>query len=188
MITANISAYYCFRQLDKYKNVRYKGVIGPRKQPRYDLTLHLGYWESLENIKSAKGEVYFNLLSTDTNENRKQEGTTPDYYLQCRPPKSQSVNFSGIRFVYNEDEKPIYGSGEPSDQPKLKGGVVNPLYKNCKDGFLFIFSDDMEQLEILVINEGRSLIDAYRKQLSLGGFDAKLDEFRKQAKVYSTLL
>lgn len=187
MITADISAYYCFRQLDKYKNVKYKGVIGPRKQPRYDLTLHLGYWPSLEKIKSVKGEVYMNLIPTDKNEYRKQEGTTPDYYLQCRPPKSQSINFSGIRFAFSEDKKPIYGSGEPSDQPKLKGGVINPLYENHKDGFLFIFSDDMKQLEVLIINEGRTLIDAYRKQLSLGGFDSKLEELRKQAKMYFPL-
>lgn len=187
MITADISAYYCFRQLDKYKEVKYKGVIGPRKQPRYDLTLHLGFWGSLDKIKTAKGEVYLTLIPTDKNEYRKQEGTTPEYYLQCRPPKSKSVNFSGIRFEYRENGKPIYGSGEPSDQAKLKGGVVNPLYGNRDDGFLFIFSDNMEQLEIIVINGGRTLIDAYRKQLSLGGFDTRLQEFRKAAKVYSPL-
>lgn len=187
MTTATISAYLCMRQLDKYKNVTRKGVTEPRKQPRYDLTMMAGFWQSLDNLKNNKGEIFFSLIPSDKNQYRKQEGTTPEYYLQCRPPKSQTVNFSGIRFAYAEDNKPIYGSGEPSDQPKLKGGVINPLYKNKDDGFLFIFSDDTEQLEILIIENGRTLIDAYRKQLSLGGFEGKLSELRKQAKIYIPL-
>lgn len=187
MTTATISAYMCMRQLEKYKNITRKGVVESRKQPRYDLTMMVGFWESLENLKNNKGEVFFNLIPTDKNQYRKQDGTTPEYYLQCRPPKSKTVNFSGIRFAYTDSGKPIYGSGEPSDKAKLKSGVVNPLYQNKDDGFLFIFSDDTQQLEILIIENGRTLIDAYRKQLSLGGFEDKLTELRKQAKLYNTL-
>jgi hypothetical protein len=64
----------------------------------------------------------------------------------------------------------------------LKGGVVNPMYEQRNDAFLFIFSKDMERLEILIVEGGRLLIDAYRKQLSTGGMDGVLDELRMQAK------
>ena len=61
------------------------------------------------------------------------------------------------------------------------------MFDNRNDGFLFLFSDNMEQLEILVIENGRTLIDAYRKQLAMGGLNRHLDELRKQAKIYIPL-
>ena len=75
----------------------------------------------------------------------------------------------------------MFASGEPSREKNLKGGVVNPMYENRNDGFLFIFSDDMQQVEIIIVENGRTLIDAYRKQLSMGGLNRHLDELRKQA-------
>ena len=187
MTTATISAYLCMRQLNEYKNVTRKGVTAPRKQPRYDLTLMAGYWSSLDALKNYKGRIFFNLIPTESNQYRKQDGTVPEYYLQVMPAKSKSINFSGIRFQYQDGKKLMFASGEPSKEKELKGGVVNPMYENRNDGFLFLFSNDMEQLEIIIIENGRTLIDAYRKQLSLGGLDKHLEQLRKQAKVVTSL-
>jgi hypothetical protein len=187
MITATISAYLCLRQLNEFKNVTRKGVTTPRKQPRFDLTLIAGYWQSLDKLKNHKGKIFFNLIPTEQNQYRKQDGTTPEYYLQISPAKSKSINFSGIRFQYQDGNKLMFASGEPSMEKVLKGGVANPMFDNRNDGFLFLFSDNMEQLEILVIENGRTLIDAYRKQLAMGGLNRHLDELRKQAKLVSYL-
>jgi hypothetical protein len=187
MILPTISAYLRLEQLPEYKNVTRKGVAEPRKQPRFDLRAYAGYWEALDKLKNFKGQLFFNLIPTDKNEYRKQDGTTPEYYLQCTPAKSKSINFSGIRFQYADGKETAYAAGEPSDRQTLKGGVVNPMYDQRNDAFLFIFSNDMQTLEVLVIENGRLLIDAYRKQLSLGGFDEVLATLRKQAKEIKVL-
>lgn len=184
MIAATISAYLCFEQLPEYKTVTRKGVTTQRKQPRFDLVSICGYWEALENLKNYRGLLFMNLIPTDKNEYRKQDGTTPEYYLQCTPAKSKAINFSGIRFLYNDGKETLFASGEPSDRAKLKGGVDNPMYAQRNDGFLFLLTPDMERMEILVIQGGRHLIDAYRKQLSCGGFDEVLNEMRRNAKSF----
>lgn len=182
MITAKISAYLYLKQLPELKNITRKGVSTPRKQPRYDLVAMAGYWSAMEKLRNYKGLLFFNLIPTDKNEYRKQDGTTPEYYLQCTPAKSKSINFSGIRFQYEDGKASLFGSGEPSDRPMLTGSVINPMYEQRNDAFLFLFSKDMETLEILIIENGCLLIDAYRKQLSTGGLDAVLEVLRKQAK------
>ena len=146
------------------------------------MTAIAGYWEALDKIKNYKGILFFNLIPTDKNEYRKQDGTTPEYYLQCTPAKSKAINFSGIRFLYADNKQSIFASGEPSNREILTGGVRNPMYKQKNDAFLFLFSMNMQKLEILVIEGGRLLIDAYRKQLSLGGFNEALEQLRNQAK------
>lgn len=184
MIAAKISAYLCLEYLPEQKTITRKGVTTPRKWPRFDLVSMCGYWEALERLKNHKGQIFLVKVQSEKNEHRKQGGTTPEYYLQCTPAKSKSINFSGIRFLYTDGKGTVFASGEPSDQPKLKGGVNNPMYDQRYDGFLFLFSQDMGKLEILIIEGGRDVIDAYRKQLSLGGFDEVLNVMRKNAKPF----
>lgn len=182
MITANISAYLCFKQLPEYKKVKRKGVETPRKQPRFDLVSLAGYWPALDNLKNYQGKVFLNMIPTDKNGNRKQDGTTPEYYLQVTPAKSKAINLSGVRFQYQDGKETAFASGEPSDQPKLKGGIINPMYNQKDDAFLFMFSNDMQTLEILIVSNGRLLIDAYRKQLADGYFNSVMLILRNQAK------
>jgi hypothetical protein len=174
-------------QLPELKSVTRKGITTPRKQPRYDLVAFAGYWGALDKLKNYKGQLYFNLIPTDKNEYRKQDGTTPEYYLQCTPAKSKSINFSGIRFQYENGKETAFASGEPSINEKLKGGIINPMYNQRNDAFLFIFSNNMERLEIVIIENGRTLIDAYRKQLAIGGMDEVLNSLQRQAKMAKVL-
>lgn len=184
MITANIAAYMRLEQLPELKQVTRGGVTTARKHPRYDLTALAGYWDALERLKNYKGLLFLTLVPSDKNEARKQGGTTPEYYLQCTPAKSKSINFSGVRFEHSEGAR-IYASGEPSDRVHLKGGVPNPMYDRRSDAFLFIFSENMEQLEVLILDGGRLLIDAYRRQLAAGGLKGALETLRAQAKPLS---
>ncbi len=182
MITISPVLYMRLEQLPEYKNVTRNRVTTPRKQPRFDLVACAGYWEPLDKLKNHKGQIFFNLIPSDKNEYRKQGGTTPEYYLQVTPAKSKSINFSGVRFLHEEGKEKLFASGEPSKQATLKGGVINPMYARREDGFLFIFSKDMQTLEVIVVENGNTLIDAYRKQLACGGLDGILASMRKQAK------
>lgn len=177
-----VAMYLCLKQLPELKNITRKGVTKPRKQPRYDLCLSYGDWNALNKLKNSKGELFFNLIPSDKNGARKRNDTTPEYYLQCTPSKSKAINFSGVRFLYSDNCINIFASGEPSPLPRLAGDVVNPMYERRNDGFLFIFGGKMATLEILIIDNGRSLIDKYRKQLATGYFNELLTKLREQAK------
>ncbi|MDL2320031.1 hypothetical protein LJC45_02735 [Alistipes sp. OttesenSCG-928-B03] len=182
MITANIAAYLQLEQLPELKQVTRGGTTAPRKHPRYDLTALAGYWNPLERLKNHKGQIYLTLIPSDKNEARKQGGTTPSHYLQITPAKSKAINFSGVRFDHSGQSLRLFASGEPSDRERLKGGVPNPMYDRWGDAFLFIFTENMERLEVLIIDGGRLLIDAYRRQLAAGGLDEALEALRMQAK------
>lgn len=177
--------YLCLKQLPEMKSITKKGVTKPRKQPRYDLCFAHGNWNVLNRLKNNKGELFFNLIPSDKNAHRKRNNTTPEYYLQCTPSKSKAVNFSGIRFFYSNNCRTVFASGEPSLLPKLAGNVANPMYERRNDGFLFIFSDNMETLEILVVDNGRAFIDTYRRQFAMGHFDEVLTKLREQEKPIS---
>jgi hypothetical protein len=181
MITANIAAYLRFEQLPEFKTVTRGGVTTERKQPRYDLTAMAGYWPPLDRLKNHTGRVFFNLIPSDKVEARKQGGTTPAYYLQITPAKSKALNFSGVRFEYTDTGARVYASGEPPQTERLKGSVTNPMYGRRGDAFLFLFSADMQALEVLIVTDGRVLIDAYRRQLANGGMDAVIEALRLQA-------
>jgi hypothetical protein len=181
MITANIAAYLRLEQLPELKHVTRGGITTERKIPRYDLTEMAGYWPPLDCLKNHTGRVFFNLIPSDKVDARKQGGTTPAYYLQCTPAKSKAINFSGVRFEYTDTAPHIHASGEPPQTERLKQGVINPMFGRRADGFLFLFSTDLQTLEILILTDGRLLIDAYRRQLANGGIDDAIEALRLQA-------
>jgi hypothetical protein len=62
----------------------------------------------------------------------------------------------------------LIGYGEPPQTKELKGGKPNPFYDNREDGYLFVISPDMETIEILIVQQGRSLISGYVTMLAEG--------------------
>lgn len=154
-----------------------------RKTPRYNCAMFAGFYPPLlKLINNIKGELYFYLVRS-----RKKSDSVPEYYLQGKG----SINFSGL-FHYRVDGKMSgFCSGYPCSK-KILGGTKpfeNPFYENRDDGFLFIIHcDEKEQspipvkIEVIVLKDARALIDAYRKQLVLGGFDDELNRLRAQAK------
>ena len=181
MIAANIIAYLELYQLPEDIKRR-NGIKTGAKIPRYDLYRIAGYYQALERIKNRKGQIYFNLIANDRNPNRRRDGSTPEYYLQTRQPKVGAINFTGLRHLYINGKMSQYASGEASMQPILKGGVENPFFDCRNDGYLFLISPDEQKIEVLIIENGRLLIDSYRKQLYLGGFDEVLQSLQEQAK------
>lgn len=177
MINAKIAAYARFERLEKYKFIKRHGEMVERKIPRYDVVAQSGYWAGWQAVTSPKGELYFYLIPNDKNPNYAKDVTAPAYNLQTRPAGG-SVNFSGLRFAPDSHK---VASGEASDRPELAKGRKNPLYDWRNDGFLFLFSEDGNTLEIIIITGGRAFVDAYRDALKVGGFNDWLAEARRTA-------
>ena len=187
MITLPLLAYiHCELITEPIKR---HGELVAAKNPRYEPVTMAGYWSGLNKLKNAKGKVRITKIATDQNRNRKPDA--PEYYLQCQPKGSKSINLSGLRFEYSESLDVLYASGEPYNKeyyPKSDGtnGSVNPLYDEYCQNHKYLFikpvssTEQDEWLDILVI-EGDD-IDAWRKRLSFGSYDEQIEKLKKVAK------
>lgn len=181
MITPTIQ---CYAKLERIKNL--SGKI-----PRYDCTAFAGYYPPFEALKTKKAELYFYLQCSHKNGNRKESSTTPEMYLQGKG----SINLTGLYHYWEDGKLSGFCSGYPSQKEKLGTSkpMDNPFYQSYKDDcFLFIINQDTGtvppiSIEILVLKDARVLVDAYRKQLKLGGFNDELRQLREQAKPPITL-
>lgn len=204
MITKSIAAYLRLEWLpespDYFLPDRSGVPPASRKTPRFDLTAMTGCWPPLDRLKTRAGYLYFYLIPTDKVAARSKGRTTPAYFLQCTPAGSKTVNFSGVRFErtvaavgkmkeieggLSDPAAPprfLYGSGEPPQAEHLRQGVKNPMYGRREDAFLFLFSEGMRVLEVLIVTDGRPLIDEYRRQLASGNLDAFIKWMRVEAR------
>ena len=148
--------------------------------PKYIATHQAGYFKPLEMLKSPRTGIIEMQTPPNRNSNNK---STAEIRLQCSC--KGTINFSSI-FIHNiEHDKQLIGYGEPPYKEYLKdkgGKKPNPFYDNRNDGYLFIISKDFETIEILVIPNGRILLDGYLAKLADGQLDKELEELRKQAK------
>jgi len=69
MITPKFACYMKFER-NKSK-VKRNGELVERKVMRFDLSLFAGYWTGTDKLKTSKGQMYFNLNTSDRNPNRK---------------------------------------------------------------------------------------------------------------------
>lgn len=176
MITPTIQ---CYAKLERIRNLN-------GKIPRYDCTAFAGYYPPLDALKNNKGELFFYLQCSTSNGNRKDSNTTPEMYLQGK----DSINLTGLYHYWEDGRLSGFCSGYPSKKERLgtKKPINNPFYKSNKDDcFLFIINQDIgtitpSSIEMLVLKDARVLVDAYRKQLKLGGFVEVLRQLREQAK------
>lgn len=92
------------------------------------------------------------------------------------------VNLSSL---YIEDVNyPEYGYGYPNANRLLSNGNKNRLFLFRKDCYLFITNKDVSSIEVLVIAEGRNLVNAYYQRLIDGYLDKELRELREQAQPF----
>lgn len=148
------------------------------KVPRLDCVSMAGYYEGLKPLISSKGQLKFYLMQTRgiiASSDQRRAG----YFLMGE----HSINFSSIFQQTFEiaDQSKCYGYGEPNGNKTLKDGQPNPMLKYSQDGYLFIYNPDYTELEILIISNGRYLIQGYLKKLASGGFDEALQAMREQA-------
>jgi hypothetical protein len=144
------------------------------KTPRYVATAKAGYFKPLTAIKNAKNEIVMYYQRNDKcNPNSKAETR-----LQCKG----SVNFSSVYFQNMKIGETLIGYGEPPRTKELKGGKQNPFSENIEDGYLFLISPDLNTIEIIVVPNGRYLIQGVAKKLEDGQLNEALKQIRYTAK------
>lgn len=168
-----IKAYYKFivlpeevKQLNKIKS-----------KARLDCVCFSGNYEGLTFFVNKQGQLFLYKVPAkemvNTHSKRISEWTL----------SNNNLNFSSI---YIENLDCInFGYGYPNKNPFI--GIEkkpNPVYPYCNDGYLFIINSDYTVIEVLVIIEGRNLINSYYQHLIDGYFDAEISELRANAKPY----
>jgi hypothetical protein len=162
------------------------------KTPRYVVTAHAGHAKWFEALKNAKNEIVMYYQRNDKcNPNSKAETR-----LQCK----DSINFSSIYLLDMKIAETLIGYGEPpitkTFEKKDKDGKIteypNPFYDDRNDGYLFIITPDTDEttevvnapktIEIIVVHNGRYLIQGFAKELIDGQFNEALEQIRKSAK------
>lgn len=150
-----------------------------RSKSRLDCISYLdmipGGYKGLMNFINAKGQLFFyktpsrEFVSTDTKRLAEWSLT------------NDGLNFSSI---YIDDiDYPEFGYGYPNAKRLLSNGSSNPLFEFRNDGYLFIVNKDFTEIEVLVIQDGRNLINSYYQKLIDGGYDDQLSQLRKQARL-----
>ena len=149
--------------------------------PRLDVTAQAGYYKPLEALKNDKGIIYFNLIETRGYINS-TDIRRADVRLQCRDNiGKQSVNFSSI-YLLDLNTENIIAYGNPPSAKTLKTGKQNPFFENREDGFLFLAKKDFSEIEILIVPNGKYIIQGLAKEISDGKMNDILKNLRSHAK------
>jgi len=158
--------------MERRQSTKKDGTEG--KTPRYVATVQAGYFKPLQSIKNAKNEIVMYYQRNDKcNPNSKAETR-----LQCKG----SVNFSSVYLQNMKIGETLIGYGEPPQTKELKGGKQNPFCENREDGYLFLIAPDLNTIEIIIVPNGRYLIQGVAKQLEDGQFNEALKQMRDTAK------
>jgi len=179
--------YLKAENLTKEVKTRHKIKPEPRIR-RVDVVAQAGYYVPLAALKNPKGMIYFNILGTDGIINSTDRRRS-DVWLQCA-----GINFSSIYVLDLGVENEIIGHGNPPDVAHLKPKLVknkdgttttiprhNPFYEYRNDGFLFIAKPDFSALEIIVVPNGRYIIQSIAKQYADGQMNDILKVLRNAA-------
>jgi hypothetical protein len=168
-----IGIYYRFETLPD--DVKVQNKI--RSKARLDCTKHYdkinGGYNGLTYFVNYKGQLFFfktparDFINTDSKRLAEWSLT------------NDGLNLSSI---YIDDlDFPEIGYGYPNANRLLKNGTPNPLFEFRNDGYLFLMNKDYSLIELLIVPDGRNLINSYYQKLIDGGFDDELNKFRLQA-------
>jgi hypothetical protein len=95
---------------------------------------------------------------------------------------NRSMNLSSL---YIEDfENPEYAYGYPNASQKLSNGSENPMYAYRSDGYLFILSDHLEQIELIVLPDQRNMISDWYQLLIDNELEQEIKRLRQNAKPF----
>lgn len=171
------SAYFRLEQLSDSVKTLNRIKVGA-KVPRYDCTALAGYYKPLDALKNAKGQLFFYLSETRGIINSSDQRRT-DNFLQA---SKDSFNFSSI-FMLDYTASPLIGYGNANGNRTFgKVGKTNPFFECKNDGYLFVISQDWQQIEVLVIPDGKHTIYGNAKELADGRYFEALESMRKTAK------
>ena len=93
-----------------------------------------------------------------------------------------SLNLTSL---YIEDfSNPQFAYGYPNASSKLSNGSENPLYQYRSDGYLFSLSENLEQIEMIVLPDQRNMISSWYQLLIDGELDEDIQRLRQSAKQF----
>ncbi len=171
-----IAVYFKLSQLPEHVRVLNK----IRSKSRLDCVSYLdmlpdGY-KGLMNFINAKGQLFYYKTPC------REFVVTETKRLAEWSLTGGSLNFSSI--YVDDTDYPEFGYGYPNANRLLSNNSSNPLFVFRNDGYLFIANRDYTEIEVLVIQDGRNLINSYYQKLIDGGFDEQLGQMRKQARAF----
>lgn len=133
-------------------------------------------YKGLEPFMNHKGQLFFYLTAA------RQFVTTQAKRIAEWSLTKSSLNLSSL---YIEDfANPEYAYGYPNGSQKLSNGSENPLYEFRSDGYLFILSDKLKQIEIIVLPEQRNLISNWYQLLIDNELEQDISRLRQNAKPF----
>lgn len=97
---------------------------------------------------------------------------------------NKSVNLSSIWIELPEFRQYAYGYPSPNKMLGRNKNKPNPLFSFKDDLYLFIINNDYTEIEILIIPDGRNLLNTYYQKLIDGYFDELLEKFRNESKPF----
>lgn len=168
-------AYYRLQKLSDEVKQNHK----IRSKDRFDCTEFTDETSGYEGLKSfvnRKGQMFF-YLTPARQFVTGQAKRVPEWSLT-----QSSLNLTSL---YIEDfSNPQVAFGYPNASQKLSNGSENPLYEYRSDGYLFILSDALEQIEMLVLPEQRNLISSWYQLLIDGELEEDISRLRQNAKPF----
>jgi hypothetical protein len=174
-------SFSCYLKMERRQSIKKDGTES--KTPRYVVTAQAGYFKPLGALKNAQDEIVMYYQRND----KCNPNSTAETRLQCK----DSVNFSSVYLQNLKIGEILIGYGEPPQEKQLKpkkdksGKMIerpNLFYENRADGYLFIIAPDLKTIEILIVPNGRYLIQGTAKQLADGQFDEALKQMRETEK------
>ena len=164
--------FSCYLKMERRQSTRKDGTES--KTPRYVATTQAGYFKPLQSIKNAKNEIVMYCQRND----KCNKNSTAETRLQCKG----SVNFSSVYLENLKIGETLIGHGEPPQTEHFKNGKQNPFFDSRVDGYLFVIAPDLQTIEIIIVPNGRYLIQGVAKQLADGQFNEALKQMRDTAK------
>lgn len=166
-----IAAYYKFQNLPQEVKDANK-IRSPQRLECVAAANPIGY-KGMEPFLNKKGQLFFYLTEAEKIVEAEQERRAEVALT------NGSLNFSSL-FLPDLDQ-PEFSFGHPNSKRLLSNRKPNPLYPFRNDGYLFLSSLDYQQIELLIIPQGRYLIQAYCHRLMDGGFEEEIAHLWEQA-------
>ncbi len=150
---------------------RFVDATGNKKTPKYTLTHMTGYYPEIETQRGRDGNISFYLMES-------RDSGSKDSAPELRLQGKNSLNLTGLKFLFVENGKLRgYAYGYPFDKKTYsKDNKPNPFYGCKDDAYLFIlYQKDGEprpsSIDMLVLENGKTLASTYCKSLMNGGYD-----------------
>ncbi len=135
-----------------------------------------GGYQGLTNFVNNKGQLIFYKTPckgfVNTDYKRMAEWSLTGNNLNLSSLYIDDLDFPDMAYRY------------PNANRFLNNGSPNPLFRFRNDGYLFLINQFFSKVELLIIPDGRNLINSYYQRLIDGSLDDEINELRSKARPY----